>query len=71
MADVARLAQVSVPTVSRVINEHPAITEETCKRVKTAIAALGYRPNSRLRQFFRSVHKGNRMIALLADPLIF
>jgi len=48
MHDVARLAQVSQPTVSRVLNQTGAaisISEETRTRVLAAIKELNYRPN--------------------------
>lgn len=43
MADVARAAGVSTMTVSRVINAHPSVTEETRSRVRAAIDELDYR----------------------------
>lgn len=49
MADVARLAGVSVQTVSRVINGQNNLRPETRKRVVEAIRELGYRPNSAAR----------------------
>ena len=45
MVDVARLAGVSHQTVSRVLNNHPNVRVETARRVRAAIAELGYRPN--------------------------
>ncbi len=48
MHDVARLAGVSQPTVSRVLNQNDTsvqISEETRYRVHQAVEALGYRPN--------------------------
>lgn len=45
MYDVARLAGVSHQTVSRVINAHPNVREETRQRVQEAITTLGYRRN--------------------------
>jgi len=45
MIDVARLAGVSHQTVSRVLNNHPNVRSETARRVRAAIAELGYRPN--------------------------
>ena len=49
MTDVARLAGVSHQTVSRVLNEHPNVREQTRLRVRAAIAQLGYRPNKAAR----------------------
>ena len=45
MTDVAKLAGVSHQTVSRVLNDHPNVREQTRLRVRAAIAELGYRPN--------------------------
>ncbi|MFJ7266837.1 LacI family DNA-binding transcriptional regulator [Streptomyces sp. NPDC099050] len=45
MTDVARLAGVSHQTVSRVLNGHPNVREQTRLRVRAAIEELGYRPN--------------------------
>lgn len=46
MQDVARLAGVSTQTVSRVMNNHPYVTEQKRKNVQDAIDALGYRMNA-------------------------
>lgn len=43
--DVARLASVSIKTVSNVINDRPNIRPATRERVEKAIAELGYTPN--------------------------
>ncbi|MER5754121.1 LacI family DNA-binding transcriptional regulator [Streptomyces sp. NPDC002088] len=45
MDDVARLAGVSKQTVSRVLNDHPAVRAETREVVRTAMRTLGYRPS--------------------------
>ncbi|WP_237741178.1 LacI family DNA-binding transcriptional regulator, partial [Novosphingobium sp. B-7] len=45
VADVARLAQVSPMTVSRVVNSDPKVHEATRAKVEKAIAELGYVPN--------------------------
>ncbi len=45
MKDVAKLAGVSVSTVSRVINQNAPVDDDTGKRVKEAIQKLHYRPN--------------------------
>lgn len=42
MQDVARAAQVSTATVSRVLNDDPSVTSSTRKRVKREADRLGY-----------------------------
>ncbi|WP_078941459.1 LacI family DNA-binding transcriptional regulator [Streptomyces cellulosae] len=44
--DVAQAAGVSYQTVSRVINGHPNVREETRRRVQAAIETLGFRRNA-------------------------
>ncbi|SDU89994.1 DNA-binding transcriptional regulator, LacI/PurR family [Microlunatus sagamiharensis] len=43
--DVARLAEVSIKTVSNVMNDYPHIRPATRQRVLDAIATLDYKPN--------------------------
>lgn len=43
--DVARLAEVSISTVSRVINDSKPVSPEVKKKVLDAIDELGYKPN--------------------------
>src|SRR6185437_7734509 len=45
LSDVARLAGVGNATVSRVLNGHQHVSEETNRRVKQAISDLSYSPN--------------------------
>ena len=47
LAHVARKAGVSLPTVSKVLNDRPNCwaSEETRRRIREAADALGYRPN--------------------------
>jgi len=45
MRDVARLARVSVTTVSSVVNGRGGISPEVTRRVEDAIATLDYHPN--------------------------
>ncbi|WP_418277735.1 LacI family DNA-binding transcriptional regulator [Isoptericola jiangsuensis] len=54
MADVAAIAGVSHQTVSRVLNEHPSVRDETRDRVLAAIDELGYRRNSAARALVTS-----------------
>ncbi|PFU46511.1 LacI family transcriptional regulator [Bacillus cereus] len=64
--DVAKLAGVSVATVSRVINEKGYVHEDTIKQVKEAIEELHYRPNSAAKPLFK---QNSTIIALLVDNL--
>lgn len=52
--DVARAADVSYQTVSRVLNGHPSIRPETKQRVLDAMAELRYRPNQAARALVTS-----------------
>lgn len=47
--DVAREAEVSKKTVSRVINQSPLVREDTRKRVQAVIDALGFVPDPQAR----------------------
>lgn len=49
MTDVAHRAGVSHQTVSRVLNGHPNVTDQTRTRVREAVLELGYRPNTAAR----------------------
>lgn len=52
--DVARAADVSYQTVSRVLNGHPSIRPATKQRVLDAMAELRYRPNQAARALVTS-----------------
>lgn len=47
--DVARVAEVSKKTVSRVINQSPFVREDTRERVNAVIKALGFTPDPQAR----------------------
>ena len=69
MADVAAVAGVSHQTVSRVLNEHPAVRPETRERVLAAISTLGYRRNSAARAL---VTKRSQTIGVISfDTTLF
>jgi len=46
---IAKIAKVSVATVSRVLNHPELVNEETRKKVLKVIAELGYKPNKQAR----------------------
>jgi DNA-binding LacI/PurR family transcriptional regulator len=63
IGDVARLAGVSVPTVSRVLTGAAKVSPEKTKRVLQAIESLGYRPSATARAL---VHRRSSVIAIFA-----
>ena len=64
--DVARLAGVSQPTVSRALRDSPKVSEETKQRVRQAAKALGYVPS----ETGRALSSGRtRRIGLLLTDL--
>jgi len=66
---VARLAGVSIATVSRCINKPEKVTEQTRIKVQSAIENTGYTPNS-LAQRFRSGKTHQVLVAVpsIGDP---
>ena len=64
--DVAKKANVSVATVSRVINNTGYVNHETRKIVKVAIEELGYVPNELARSLFR---KRSNIIGLIVPHI--
>jgi DNA-binding LacI/PurR family transcriptional regulator len=68
MRDVAAAANVSLMTVSRVVNGEPGVLPETAARVERAIRRLGYQRNDVARQL-RSKGQLTHTIGLLVDDL--
>ncbi|MBW3069981.1 LacI family transcriptional regulator [Actinomyces sp. 432] len=64
MHDVARLAGVSVKTVSNVVNDYPHVRESTRTKVLDAIDKLGYKVN----QSARNLRRGSTGLVCLAVP---
>lgn len=65
--DVAKLAEVSTATVSRVLNGNGYVQEGTKKRVAKAIEQLNYKPNDVARSLFKGRSK---MIALFVPDIM-
>ena len=63
--DVARLAGVSQPTVSRALRDSPKVSELTRRRVREAATALGYVPSDTGRAL--SVGRTHRVGLLVTD----
>ncbi|MEY8038745.1 LacI family DNA-binding transcriptional regulator [Saccharopolyspora cebuensis] len=67
MSDVARLAGVSVKTVSRVVNAEAGVQPATAERVSEAIARLGFSRNLGARDLRRGV--GTGMVGLVVEDV--
>jgi len=65
ITDVAKAAGVSVPTVSRILNNKEYVAEETRDRVNQAIKQLGYVPHTQARQ----LRGGASMTLALHHPI--
>ncbi len=63
--DVARAANVSVATVSRVLNKKSNVSEEAIEAVNKAVASLGYSPNFLGRDLRKS--ETRRILAIIAS----
>jgi LacI family transcriptional regulator len=67
IADIARIAGVSVATVSRVLNDHPNVAEETRRRVQRCIEETGYERGYVRRQTAKDPTKHITLIARSMD----
>lgn len=61
--EVAKLAGVSIATVSRCLNNPEKVAEKTRNRVQEAVAETGYRPNTLAQSFRRG--RSNMVIVVL------
>jgi LacI family transcriptional regulator len=64
--DVAKRANVSIATVSRVLNQHPKVDPVLKKRVLEAVETLRYVPNSSARSL---VTKQTRLIGMIISDI--
>ncbi|WP_165005719.1 MULTISPECIES: LacI family DNA-binding transcriptional regulator [unclassified Enterococcus] len=64
--DVAKKAGVATSTVSRVINDHPSISDATKKKVRKIMDELGYVPNITARNLGKRI---SNAIGVILPPL--
>jgi LacI family transcriptional regulator len=67
MRDVARAADVSLKTVSRVVNDEGGVRPETAGRVHEAIGALGFRRNDMARMLRQG--RASRTLGLVIEDV--
>lgn len=65
MADLARVTGLSVPTISRALRDHPDVSEDTRRLVKSRAEELGYRASSTA----RALRTGRHLTVSFAVPL--
>jgi len=64
--DVAKLAGVSIKTVSRVVNREPNVRDSTRDKVERAISELNYRPNKAAQSL--ASHHSHLIVLIYDDP---
>ncbi len=64
--DIAKKAGVSITTVSRVINNHPYVQEETRQRVKQVLQEMNFIPNSNASSLVR---KATNTLAVMVPDI--
>jgi len=64
--DIARMANVSHTTVSRVLNHDPRVRDKTRKRILQIVTELGYKPDARARQL---VMRRSNLIGLVVQDI--
>jgi len=69
LRDVAKLANVSIGTVSKYLNEPEQVKPANREKIQSAIRKLNYTPNMTARQLTRG-SSGNIMLCLLTEPQI-
>ncbi|GAA4600830.1 LacI family transcriptional regulator [Actinoplanes octamycinicus] len=67
MNDVARVARVSLKTVSRVVNNEPNVSPVLIAQVRSAIETLGYRPDIGASTLRRGDRRSGTIALLLED----
>jgi len=67
--DVAKVAGVSIKTVSRVVNSEPNVRASTKERVENAIAVLKYRPDQSARNL--ASHRSHLIGLVYEDPATY
>lgn len=64
--DVAKMAEVSISTVSRVINDSKPVSPEARRKVLNAVEVLGYEPNEIARSL---VTRKSNLIGVIVDDI--
>src|SRR3989442_919001 len=69
--DVARVAKVSHPTVSRALRHSPLVNPKTAERIRKIAADMGYQPSAVARSLvMKKTHSIGVVVTTIADPFI-
>jgi DNA-binding LacI/PurR family transcriptional regulator len=69
--DIARVAKVSHPTVSRALRHSPLVNQETAERIRQIASGMGYRPSAVARSLATKKTKTiGVVVTTIADPFI-
>lgn len=69
--DIARESGYAISTVSRALNDHPDVSEETKQRIAEIVARTGFVPNTNARQLKRQQAKSIAFIVKSTSNLFF
>jgi len=70
LKDVAKLANVSVGTVSRFINNHPSVSEKNRKKIQAAIERLNFSPNPIAQKLAKGVSNNLLLYIVQENPIL-
>lgn len=69
--DIAKACNVSVSTVSRVLNDHPDVSQSVREKVRRAVETMGYIPNNSARDLVRTHSDSIGVVVRGQDSLFF
>ena len=69
--DIARLSGCGVATVSRVLNQHPDVSEETRRKVLAVIEEYGFQPNNNAKHLKQQAGTGITILVKGTQNMLF
>ena len=69
--DIARLSGCGVATVSRVLNQHPDVSEETRRKVLAVIEEYGFQPNNNAKHLKQQAGSGITILVKGTQNMLF
>ena len=69
--DIARLSGYSLGTVSRVLNDHPDVSEQARERVLAVVREHGFQPNSNARHLKMQAQSAVAVLVKGTQNLLF